>query len=352
MSGSYDLPAAHVAADGRVHEQGARRRRVPLLVPRDRGLVPDRAPGAERRVRARTWTRPTSARRTSSRRTSSRTRRRPGSSTTPATTRPRWTWRWRRSATTSSARSRRPRAPRASSTGSALASFTEVVGAGPHKDYDIIGLKMNDGAELRIHPTGKAILKISVPDAGPGPRDHVRADRGRGARDPARGHQGDARRHGQHAVRAGHLRLALDAGVGRGHRDGRRAASGEKATKLAAHLLEVAEEDIEFEAGKFSVKGAPDKVKTIQDVAFAAYTNFPEGMEAGPGGRLLLRPAEPDVPVRDVRRRGRGRPRHRRVEGAADGRGRRLRRADQPDDRRGPDPRRAHRGLRRSRRWS
>ena len=36
-----------------LHEQGARRRRVPVLVPRDRGLVPDRAPGPERRVRAR-----------------------------------------------------------------------------------------------------------------------------------------------------------------------------------------------------------------------------------------------------------------------------------------------------------
>ena len=55
----------------------------------------------------------------------------------------------------------------------------------------------------------------------------------------------------------------------------------EKATKLAAHLLEVSEEDIEYEAGKFSVKGAPDKVKTIQEVAFAAYTNYP----GGDGGR-------------------------------------------------------------------
>ena len=45
--------------------------------------------------------------------------------------------------------------------GIGLASFTEAVGAGPHKDYDILGLKMNDGAELRIHPTGKGILKIS-----------------------------------------------------------------------------------------------------------------------------------------------------------------------------------------------
>ncbi len=52
--------------------------------------------------------------------------------------------------------------------GIGLASFTEVVGAGPHKDYDILGLKMNDGAELRIHPTGKAILKISVQTQGQG----------------------------------------------------------------------------------------------------------------------------------------------------------------------------------------
>src|ERR1051325_9733720 len=37
--------------------------------------------------------------------------------------------------------------------GIGLASFTEIVGAGPHKDYDILGLKMSDGAELRVHPT-------------------------------------------------------------------------------------------------------------------------------------------------------------------------------------------------------
>src|SRR5215207_4490709 len=43
--------------------------------------------------------------------------------------------------------------------GIGLASFTEVVGAGPSKDYDILGLKMFDSAELRVHPTGKAILK-------------------------------------------------------------------------------------------------------------------------------------------------------------------------------------------------
>ncbi len=33
--------------------------------------------------------------------------------------------------------------------------------------------------------------------------------------------------------------------------------------------------------GKFFVKGAPSKSKTIQEIAFAAYTNIPEGLEAG-----------------------------------------------------------------------
>ena len=29
------------------------------------------------------------------------------------------------------------------------------------------------------------------------------------------------------------------------------------------------------------MKGAPDKAKTIQEVAFAAYSDFPDGMEPG-----------------------------------------------------------------------
>lgn len=50
----------------------------------------------------------------------------------------------------------------------------------------------------------------------------------------------------------------------------------EKAKKIAVHLLEVSEEDLVWEVGKFSVKGAPQKFTTIQDIAFAAYTNHPQ----------------------------------------------------------------------------
>ncbi len=164
--------------------------------------------------------------------------------------------------------------------GIGLASFTEVVGAGPHKDYDILGLKMNDGAELRIHPTGKAILKISVQTQGQGHETTfaqiVAEEIGIQPEDIKVMH-GDTDNTpyglGTYASRSTPVSGAATAMVTRRVR--------EKARKLAAHLLEVSEDDIEFEAGNFSVKGAPDKVKTIQEVAFAAYTDFPDGMEAG-----------------------------------------------------------------------
>jgi carbon-monoxide dehydrogenase large subunit len=55
----------------------------------------------------------------------------------------------------------------------------------------------------------------------------------------------------------------------------------EKTRHLAAHLLEASPDDLEWTNGKWSVKGSPDRFKTIAELAFAAYTNHPAGMEAG-----------------------------------------------------------------------
>ena len=55
----------------------------------------------------------------------------------------------------------------------------------------------------------------------------------------------------------------------------------DKAKKVAAHLLEAAEEDIEFHQGKFTVKGSPDRSKALGEVAFASYGQLPAGMEQG-----------------------------------------------------------------------
>jgi aerobic carbon-monoxide dehydrogenase large subunit len=173
--------------------------------------------------------------------------------------------------------------------GIGLASFTEVVGAGPHKDYDIIGVKMNDGAELRIHPTGKAILKISSKTQGQGHETTfaqiVAEELGIQPEDVKVQH-GDTDNTpyglGTYASRSTPTVGAATAMVSR--------RIAEKARKIAAHLLEVAEEDVEFTRPTFSVKGAPDKAVTIQDVAFAAYTNFPDGMESGLEGSYYYDP--------------------------------------------------------------
>jgi aerobic carbon-monoxide dehydrogenase large subunit len=54
----------------------------------------------------------------------------------------------------------------------------------------------------------------------------------------------------------------------------------EKARKIAAHLLEASEDDLEFANGRFSVKGT-DKGMAIQEVAFATFAahDYPEGLE-------------------------------------------------------------------------
>jgi carbon-monoxide dehydrogenase large subunit len=54
-----------------------------------------------------------------------------------------------------------------------------------------------------------------------------------------------------------------------------------KARKIAAHMLEASEDDVEFADGTFSVRGAPGTGKTIQDVAFATFAahDLPDGVE-------------------------------------------------------------------------
>ncbi|HET9248361.1 MAG TPA: aerobic carbon-monoxide dehydrogenase large subunit [Actinomycetota bacterium] len=173
--------------------------------------------------------------------------------------------------------------------GIGLASFTEVVGAGPHKDYDILGVKMNDGAELRIHPTGKAILKISSKTQGQGHETtfaQIVASELGIQPEAIKVMHGDTDNTpcglGTYASRSTPTVGAATAMVSRRIR--------EKAVKLAAHLLEASEEDVEYADGRFFVKGAPENAKTIQEVAFAAYTNFPDGMEAGLEGVFYYDP--------------------------------------------------------------
>ena len=164
--------------------------------------------------------------------------------------------------------------------GIGLACFTEVVGAGPGKIYDIAGLRMFDSAELRVHPTGKAILKLGVKSQGQGhettfaqiiaqelgiPYEDVEVQEGDTDNTPYG--------LGTYASRSTPVAGAAAAMISRELR--------EKARTIAAHLLEASEDDLEWETGRFFVKGSPDRSTTIQDIAFAAYTNLPDGLQAG-----------------------------------------------------------------------
>ena len=64
--------------------------------------------------------------------------------------------------------------------GIGISTFTEVVGAGPSKHFDILGIKMFDSAEIRIHPDRRGDCPRWNQVAGSGPRDDVGADRGGG----------------------------------------------------------------------------------------------------------------------------------------------------------------------------
>ena len=164
--------------------------------------------------------------------------------------------------------------------GIGIAHFTEAVGAGPSHTYDIVGLKMIDSAELRVHPTGKAILKLGVKTQGQGHETTFAQIVAEETGIPAynikvvHGDTDDTPYGlGTYASRSTPVGGAATAMVARKIAD--------KARHIAAHLLEAAPEDIERETDKFFVKGSPDKSVTIQDAAFAAYTNLPEGMEYG-----------------------------------------------------------------------
>ncbi len=122
---------------------------------------------------------------------------------------------------------------------SAWSFFTEIVGAGPIKNCDILGLGMFDSCEIRIHPTG-----------APSPGSHHQPGQGHAttfaqilaseiASQPTR--SPSRRAIPTRRLRTWYLRVALDAGGGSGHRHGRPQDQAKAQMIAAYHLLEVHE---------------------------------------------------------------------------------------------------------------
>jgi aerobic carbon-monoxide dehydrogenase large subunit len=164
--------------------------------------------------------------------------------------------------------------------GIGISFFTETVGAGPRKDMDILGLALNDGAELRVHPTGKAVLGISAMSQGQGHETTfaqiVAEELGIPAED-IEVVNGDTDRTpygmGTYGSRSTPVSGGATALVARKVR--------ERARLIAAGMLEASPDDLEWEKGRWFVKGDPEQGRTIQEIAMAAHGagDLPEGVE-------------------------------------------------------------------------
>jgi aerobic carbon-monoxide dehydrogenase large subunit len=164
--------------------------------------------------------------------------------------------------------------------GIGVSFFTEAVGAGPRKHMDILGLGMADGAELRVHPTGTAVLRISVQTQGQGhettfaqivaeelgiPPDDVEVVHGDTDQTPFG--------LGTYGSRSTPVSGAAAAIVARRVR--------ERARVVAAAMLEADAADLEWEPGRWFVRGDPDSGRTIAEIALAAHSSLelPDGVE-------------------------------------------------------------------------
>ncbi len=164
--------------------------------------------------------------------------------------------------------------------GIGISFFTETVGAGPKRHMDILGLGMADGCEVRVHPTGKAVVRLSVQSQGQGHETTfaqiVSEVTGIPAEDIDVVH-GDTDNTpfglGTYGSRSTPVSGAAAAVASRRIVD--------KARIIAASMLECAPEDLEWDRGTFHVKGDPGASKTIQEVALASHgpMELPDGVE-------------------------------------------------------------------------
>jgi aerobic carbon-monoxide dehydrogenase large subunit len=164
--------------------------------------------------------------------------------------------------------------------GIGVAFFTEIVGAGPSRNCDILGIAMFDSAEIRIHPTGAVIARLGTKSQGQGHEttyaqiiatelglsaDNITVEEGNTDTAPYG--------LGTYGSRSTPVSGAATAMAARKIKA--------KAQMIAAHLLEVHDDDLEWDVDRFCVKGNPERFKTMTELAWAAYHGVPPGMEPG-----------------------------------------------------------------------
>jgi aerobic carbon-monoxide dehydrogenase large subunit len=164
--------------------------------------------------------------------------------------------------------------------GIGVSFFTEIVGAGPSKNCDILGIAMFDSCEIRVHPTGSAIARMGSKSQGQGhettwaqiiateiglPSADITIEEGNTDTAPY-----GLGTYGSRSTPVTGAAIAMAA---------RKVKA--KAQLIAAYMLEVHEDDLEWDIDGFRVKGLPEKYKSMKEIAYASYNKPPPGMEPG-----------------------------------------------------------------------
>ncbi|MDX6538817.1 MAG: aerobic carbon-monoxide dehydrogenase large subunit [Gaiellales bacterium] len=166
--------------------------------------------------------------------------------------------------------------------GIGLSTWVEICGLAPSAVTKAIGVGAGgwESSILRIHPLGSVTVITGSSAHGQGhetswsqiveselgiPFDQVEVVHGDTGQSPY-----GLGTYGSRSLAVGGTALHITCGKVR-----------EKARLIAAHLLECSADDLEWEAGRWQVKGSPERAKTIQELAFAAWAgdSMPAGVE-------------------------------------------------------------------------
>ncbi len=178
--------------------------------------------------------------------------------------------------------------------GIGLSTYVEVTGAAPSQVAVSLGAQAGlfESAIVRVHPTGKVTVFTGSHTHGQGHETtfaQAIADEFGISIDDVEVVHGDT-----DAIPFGlgtYGSRSTPVGLTAAYIAGQRII--EKATKIAAHLLEAAEADIVFEGGRFFVRGAPERAVTFQEVALEAYVprKIPADLELGLEATAFFNPS-------------------------------------------------------------
>lgn len=168
--------------------------------------------------------------------------------------------------------------------GVGISTWIEICGFGPSAATAPAtgGIALTESAQVRVFPSGAVTVYVGTHSHGQGhdttfpqivadtlgiPYEQIELRHGDTAEGPAMGYG----TYGSRSLAVGGISILKASQKVR-----------DKAKKIAANMLEAADEDVVFDQGDFYVKGSPDRRKNMSEVAMAAYgAGLPEGMEIG-----------------------------------------------------------------------